>query len=293
MRLSVSSLAAKSASWQAQSEFAQAGLPHQGSWGPACLQRGTVNTRVDLHRAAYFTLIELLVVIAIIAILAAFLLPGLNNSRALAKSTRCMSNFRQLGQGVFSYSVDYCEWLPVSLNTQYSWSGNWAYEIGPLTGVPLRDDLPMLERFQDARLANGVFRCPSLSNEAIASFPSCSAASIYGGIGYGWNRVMGESDSPATVRPRIKTTKIKKASMKLLLGDSVDMGGTSSSHYREIYPQSAYSPITLAPAVGNRHRNGINSLLGDGHGEFFLRNVLSAATAGTGDTAWRYKVESE
>lgn len=198
------------------------------------------------HPRGGFTLVELLMTVAIIATLAALLLPAAAQAMSMARSTKCMSNLRQLGLGFAGYAADWSDALcagpsspgdPNAFTTHFTGDAFLAY-IDTSTSGGL------------ARAKRTVRVCPQLTvNSSWASY--AQTRNLMGP----WPQ-MGAIRSPSTT---------------ILLFDNqyggypyCIMSATRPFWYPMPPPHPAPS-AALLPSLHNRHRGGANLLFVDLH----------------------------
>ena len=120
-----------------------------------------------------FTLIELLVVIAIIAILAAMLLPALQQARMRAQGATCISNLKQCGVVAAQYADDHSGLWP-SANTGNPYNMVWTYVFNFHRGKYIKLDDTNAAKWWEVPTGERAIRL----DQSVPSFLRCPAVKI-------------------------------------------------------------------------------------------------------------------
>jgi prepilin-type N-terminal cleavage/methylation domain-containing protein/prepilin-type processing-associated H-X9-DG protein len=149
--------------------------------------------RPTARDARAFTLIELLVVIAIIAILAAILLPVLDQAKQKALGIQCMGNLRQIGTGLKMYCDDDHGFFPINLSQgrDSDQTDNWVAGMMDYADPDENTNSAVLVDTRYSQLAAyvknpAVYKCPSdrsTQDPGLVGPPRVRSYALSGAIG--------------------------------------------------------------------------------------------------------------
>ena len=204
---------------------------------------------------AGFTLIELLIVIGIMAVLAAISVPAINKALSSSRSSKCLSNLKQIGIAVLAYPIENNGDLPVDSGANFSAGADtlWFKLITPY--IPTRTGTTT------GVAVNKVLRCPAEKQPSDSVSGSiCQYTAAYSMVSNGSSRSSGPRKLGGILNP---TTTFLVVDGVLLASDYST--SSMSAWNAAIKPDLDVAADSSTKNISFRHNNNMNAVYADGH----------------------------
>jgi hypothetical protein len=224
----------------------------------------------------------LLVVIGIIAVLIGVLLPVLNKARAAANRTVCLSNIKQLYNGILMYCNDNKGYFPTA-----AWAASAGYTYYPEDWIHWQanrnvDDSAIAKYMGRGEQLKTVLRCPADSFDGRKPRPGIANGQGPYLYSYHMNSNVGHNLWPYGENPQSKISQWRVPAKKILLTEGWEgldvfgrwghgqpvVGYTSplaERHGRAVFHGNV--PNFPEMTYGTTHGSNVSTIFMDGHAE--------------------------